>query len=119
MPTDINLYKEKLDAEVTRLEGELSTIARSDSEKGTWVAIDTAVDESTDADPNEVADKIEEFETNQAITASLKAKLFEVMDALSKIEKGTYGICEICSQSIEEDRLQAIPSARTCKTHMN
>ena len=118
MPKDINVYKEKLTTEIARLEIELATVAREDGEKG-WKAVNTVVDESTDADPNEVADKIEEFETNQAIAASLKAKLLEVTDSLAKIEKGEYGICETCTQPIEEDRLEANPSARTCKAHMN
>ena len=41
-----------------------------------------------------------------------------VDEALEKIEKGTYGICETGGEKIEEDRLEANPSARTCKAHM-
>ncbi len=118
MPTNIDSCKEKLEGEKARLEAELSTIARGGGEKEPWEAVNTLVDESTDADPNEVADKIEEFETNQAIVSSLKAELSEVNDALGKMEVGTYGICETCQQPIEEDRLEANPSARTCKAHM-
>jgi RNA polymerase-binding transcription factor DksA len=34
--------------------------------------------------------------------------------ALSKIEKGTYGICERCGNPITPERLEAIPYARLC-----
>ena len=41
------------------------------------------------------------------------------LDALERIEKGTYGICEVGNEEIEEDRLNANPAARTCKAHLN
>jgi Tfp pilus assembly PilM family ATPase len=45
--------------------------------------------------------------------------LQEVMTALTKIEEGTYGTCEVSGDEIETDRLEANPAARTCKAHMN
>jgi RNA polymerase-binding transcription factor DksA len=33
------------------------------------------------------------------------------LEALRRIERGTYGICEISGEPIEEKRLQAIPWA--------
>ncbi len=119
MTLNIAFFKDKLQAEKVRLETELGTIAIHEDKGDTWEAVNTLVDESTDADPNEVADKIEEYETNHAIAASLKKELLDVNDALAKIEAGTYGVCEISGHEIEEDRLTANPSARTCKDHMN
>lgn len=118
MTTDNTIFKQKLDAEKARLEKELSTVAHKDN-GANWEAKGTLVDESTDADPNEVADKLEEFETNQAIVISLNTELRDITDALERMENGTYGICEVSGEKIEEDRLEANPSARTCKAHMN
>ena len=42
------------------------------------------------------------------------ARLTEVSDALSRIEKGTYGKCEGCEVDIPKKRLEAFPSARLC-----
>ncbi len=42
----------------------------------------------------------------------LKHQLLEIESALSRIEQGTYGICEITEESIEEDRLIALPWTR-------
>jgi RNA polymerase-binding transcription factor DksA len=118
MAIDTSFFKTKLDEEKKRLERELGTVAEHD-QSGSWEAVNTVVDESTDADSNEVADKIEEYENNHAIADSLKRELNDVNDALAKIEAGTYGICEVSGEPIEEDRLMANPSARTNKEHMN
>lgn len=38
----------------------------------------------------------------------------EVNGALERIEKGTFGLCEVCGQKIARERLQALPYARHC-----
>jgi len=40
--------------------------------------------------------------------------LREVVTALRKIEDGSYGTCERCSEPIAEKRLDALPFARYC-----
>ncbi len=40
--------------------------------------------------------------------------LYELDDALKKIEEGTFGICEDCKGLITKNRLKAVPSARLC-----
>ena len=39
----------------------------------------------------------------------------EINDALLRIERGDYGICEECGNPIELDRLEAAPASRFCK----
>jgi DnaK suppressor protein len=70
------------------------------------------------ADENEAADQLEDFEERQAETATLQERRTEIKDALTKIDDGKYGICEVSGEEIEEDRLEANPAARTCKAHM-
>ena len=48
-----------------------------------------------------------------------ETQLIDVKSALERIEDGSYGVCEISWEQIEEDRLEANPAARTCKEHMN
>lgn len=120
---DLEYFKNKLVEEKNKLEGELKGIAvkNPQTREGdtAWQAKQTMEDESVRSDPNEVADKIEEFETNESIIQNLEEQLKEVDDALDRIQKGTYGICEKSEHPIEADRLEANPSARTCKLHMN
>ncbi|MBP9710932.1 MAG: TraR/DksA C4-type zinc finger protein [Candidatus Pacebacteria bacterium] len=73
---------------------------------------------SAAADPNEAADKQEEYIENRAITDQLEIRYNNIKRALSKIEEGTYGTCEVSGEPIEEDRLEVNPAARTCKEHM-
>lgn len=40
--------------------------------------------------------------------------LREVLDALDRIERGTYGRCENCHRPISRERLEALPYARYC-----
>lgn len=38
----------------------------------------------------------------------------KIMNALKKIENGTYGICEICDEEITQKRLKARPETTMC-----
>jgi RNA polymerase-binding transcription factor DksA len=49
---------------------------------------------------------------------TLKPFAKEAIEELKKMEQNTFGTCEICGNEIEEDRLEAMPSARTCKAHL-
>lgn len=40
--------------------------------------------------------------------------LYEIENALFRIEKGVYGLCEVCHNQISFERLQSIPYARMC-----
>ena len=40
--------------------------------------------------------------------------VFEVDDALRRIDEGRYGVCEGCHQSVEKPRLKALPFVRLC-----
>jgi RNA polymerase-binding transcription factor DksA len=62
---------------------------------------------------------VEEYGNNTAILKQLETQLLDVSDALTRIEEGTYGVCEVCGEQIEEGRLNANPAARTCVAHMN
>jgi phosphoserine phosphatase RsbU/P len=49
----------------------------------------------------------------------LKRLLHEVDTALEKIEAGTFGICEVCHDPVEADRLMADPLVRFCLDHLS
>ena len=41
-------------------------------------------------------------------------KLMEIVEALRRIHRGEYGVCEICGEPITAGRLEAVPWARLC-----
>jgi sigma-B regulation protein RsbU (phosphoserine phosphatase) len=49
----------------------------------------------------------------------LTALLREVDAALERFESGTYGLCEICHETVEADRLIANPLERFCLDHLS
>jgi len=63
---------------------------------------------------DENAQEVTEFEKNIALEANLEKKLDEINEALKKIERGGYGVCQNCSSKIEGPRLKAMPTASLC-----
>lgn len=115
---NIEQYKSRLLEERSKLESELATVGRKNpSDKNDWEAVEKDLNTDT-ANEEDVADAMENFETNSAILDNLELRLRDVNDALKKIEDGKYGICEVSGEQIEEDRLNANPAARTSKAHM-
>jgi DnaK suppressor protein len=68
------------------------------------------VDPSEDeADPDVV-----ERETTIALVEALELRKAEIEAALSKVEMGSYGVCERCGEPIDPERLQIMPEATMC-----
>ena len=119
MTIDIQNFKSLLQTERERIENELGINAEKiTANTEDWQAVQKETGEDT-GDREDVAEAIESYENNESIVASLKTQLNEVDRALEKISSGTYGKCEIGGEEIEEDRLTANPSARTCKAHID
>ncbi len=43
-----------------------------------------------------------------------KQELKEIEEALKRIEEGSYGVCEMCDEPIQEERLKIKPYAKYC-----
>ncbi|MEX2014089.1 MAG: TraR/DksA C4-type zinc finger protein [Parcubacteria group bacterium] len=119
MATNTDHFKKKLEAEEKLLVKELEKIGRRNPDNlSDWEATPNEKDASQ-ADDNLVADNIEGYEENAAIVKTLETRYQDLKSALDKIKKGAYGLCEVCGQEIDEERLLANPSARTCREHMD
>lgn len=62
-------------------------------------------------------DAITEIEGHDRLSATseeLKKDLQDVDRALERFEQGVYGVCVSCGNKIEEERLEAIPTALMC-----
>lgn len=117
---DTNHFKEKLQAELAQVEAELKSAGKLvNAETGNWEGRAPDMDTMPpQAEPNEAADKIEETENNRSIEETLEVRWKEIQHALEKIDRGTYGVCEVSGEPIELERLEANPAARTCSTHL-
>ncbi len=54
---------------------------------------------------------------NLVLAGDLREQLDEIEAALGRLDQGTYGLCEVCSQPISDDRLAAMPATRFCIDH--
>lgn len=112
MPLDTTLlaeFRDKLLAEKSRLEAELSRFAKSTGVPGNY---ETQI-ENIGTDPDDNATEVEGYVDNLALESNLESQLKDTNAALEKMEKGTYGICENTGKEISVDRLKAYPAART------
>lgn len=110
--SDMEELREQLEIQKADLEEELASHGRVQSETGDWQGASVGF-EGEEADPNDVADQIEELATNVPLVEELESKHLDVVEALERMDSGTYGICEASGEPIPLDRLKANPSART------
>lgn len=111
--------KTMLQSELDVLNSELSSIGVQNTITGDWSAVPVETDGEAESDYTDQADYVEDFESRSARVGEIEKKYKDVVDALAKMEDGTYGICEKSGKPIELDRLMANPAARTCKAMMN
>ena len=65
-------------------------------------------------DTAEIASNIMEDNTVMSIAQGEAREINQIDNALNKIEKGKYGVCECCGDNISKQRLMVIPFASLC-----
>src|SRR3989339_1800002 len=61
-------------------------------------------------DKDDNATEVDQYSQNLSVETSLEKQLQDILEALEKMEKGTYGKCENCNKDIPLERLQVNPS---------
>lgn len=110
MPVDFETARETLEAERERLQVAMASVNHDVS-----VSEETG-DLSIGADDH-IADSATETlmrELDGGLEENAEHLLAEIDVALSRIEDGTYGTCEVCGRAIGDERLHAVPWARLC-----
>ncbi|MFL5797991.1 MAG: TraR/DksA C4-type zinc finger protein [Actinomycetota bacterium] len=76
----------------------------------------TALSEVSGADqhPADVGTERFEREKDLSIIVNIDAEIGEVDSALRRLDRGGYGLCEVCHRPIGSARLRARPAARFC-----
>lgn len=115
---DTNTIKSELDKKLAVIVNDLGSIGVYNETNDDWVAVPEE-EELKEADANAEADATEEWNERRATLSDLEIEYRDIKRALKKIESGTFGICEISNHPIEEARLMAKLTARTCVEHMD
>jgi len=106
--------KDILEQEKKTLIAELNTFAQPDQElAGNWDA--KYLDLGNDQEDN--SQETTEYATRLPLEHQLEKRLQDIEEALKKLDQGTYGFCEVCSELIDIARLRVNPEARTCVKH--
>jgi DnaK suppressor protein len=100
--------RQELEAEAAGLRQDISS-AESEIAARLGDAVGDAGDDSADAGA-----KTFEREHELALTQNARELLAQTQRVLSKIDDGSYGVCESCGQPIGKARLQAFPRATLC-----
>lgn len=97
---ELDSFKATLEALRSRIRGERSSLLGDNL--------------AAEKDPSLSDQGSENFEQVFALSlaSSEQDTLFEIEDALRRIEEGTFGICEMTGEPIEKARLEALPYTR-------
>lgn len=104
-PEQVKAFREELEAELRKLERSMRV-----TDEGL---------KPVELDPGAVGrlSRIDELQ-NQAMTRNLRereeVKLGSLLQALRRIEQGTYGLCAQCGRPIPVARLEVFPETVTC-----
>jgi RNA polymerase-binding transcription factor DksA len=105
MPTREALLRlrDEARAEVATLEGHLRALFEASRSSN--------ADDEHDPEGSTIA-----FERAQltAVLSAARRRVTDLSDALTRLDAGSYGVCEACGTPIPPERLAARPGARTC-----
>ncbi|MDX2033798.1 MAG: TraR/DksA family transcriptional regulator [Blastocatellia bacterium] len=71
-------------------------------------------DQPLNADFAEQAIDAENDQVLDALDNSIRAEMSQIENTLARIDRGEYGLCEICGDPIPLRRLEAMPQATRC-----
>ena len=114
---DKKKIKDKLEKERDTLLDELRDMGKLNPETDEWEATPETLD-FPESDQNDMADRFEDFEARSSMIKTLEPRLNNILKALKKLNRESFGKCEVCKKDIENARLEANPAARTCKEHL-
>lgn len=114
---DKKKIKEKLEKERDELLSQMKGMGKLSTDTGEWEATPEQQD-FPEADENDKADRFEEFEARSSTMKTLELRLKNILKALGRVGRDSFGKCEVCKKDIEMSRLEVNPAARTCKKHL-
>lgn len=70
-----------------------------------------------DDDAEEQASELADDEALEGVDEVLRNEIVQIRAAITRIDRGTYGICSVCGEGIGIERLTARPIATRCIKH--
>ncbi len=108
---EITVLKKILIEERAELQGQLTTI---EEDQFSASQSDISGDAGMDDESADAGTATFEREKDLSIENNVRDLLHKIGQALKRIEKGTYGICDRCGRPIEKARIKALPYVDLC-----
>lgn len=105
-------YRKRLLADKARLEQHRAKLRKNVAEQ-----LEAATPDAADVQRGQHGDagtEIVEREKHRALDRNVEDMLSQILEALDRIDKGRYGLCDACGKEISDARLQAVPYATLC-----
>ena len=97
---------------------DLQRVARAATEQGALEEEQrSSSGEMTPFDPADIGTDTLERELDYSVRETAEASLRDVELAFERLKNGTYGICPVCREPIDDARLEAKPEAEYCVKH--
>lgn len=103
----ITSQKKKIEEEQKKILQQIETLKKDDPFADPDHASDNA---AVDTDVREQVG----HETVEAEIKDLQKRLQDLKDAAVRVQKGRYGVCEKCNNTIPQVRMELVPEARYC-----
>jgi RNA polymerase-binding protein DksA len=101
----------RLESDRGRLRGEIAELRDYAVKATTYLEDETEV---YDNHPADEASSLVGRQTDMVLLRNLEQELSDVESALTRMDGGRYGSCEVCGRPIAPKRLEARPAATTC-----
>jgi len=102
---------EQLNTMKVRLEEELAKLGKRSGQDA--ADFKTSWEEYGDSEEENAAE-VAAYSDSLGLEATFESELRGVMEALKRLDEGTYGLCKMCEKEIGKQRLQARPMATLC-----
>jgi len=107
---DLLAYRKRLEGELAELNGQ-----RRDLEEATGASMSEAIGEvGFDEEYADAGTYTFERERDLSLVDNVNDLIEKVQHALTRIDDGSYGRCEVCGKPIEAERLDALPYTTLC-----
>jgi len=114
---ELIFFRDQLQKQLDLIQGNLDALAGDNLKRS---PIEASGDIS--AHSTHMADQgTDNFDRELALNlaSSRQESLYDIEDAIRRIDEGSYGACETCGGAIERPRLRALPFAKKCMTCQN
>jgi DnaK suppressor protein len=104
--------RKRLEQERVRLEGVRDGLRRDQGERSQADAAGEL--SSVDQHPGDLGTETFEQEKNISLLEQVEDELLQIEAAFERLDRGTYGTCQVCGRPIGRERLEALPATRFC-----